>query len=105
MPYSNEANIKKALTNIDTGVFKLYRAAAKVYDVTHTTLLRRHHGVLITQYKAQIPRQTLSDTTKKRIKDLILWSERSRHALSFQQLREIAGKVSVANRRAPIVGI
>ena len=84
MPYSNEANIKKALADYDAGVFTSYRAAAKAYGLTHTTLSRRHQGVSMTRHEAAIPRQILSEATEQRLKDLILWSERFGHAFTFQ---------------------
>ena len=105
MPYSNEANIKKALGDYDAGAYPSYRAPAKAYDLTHTTLLRRYHGISMTRHEASKPRQILSEATEQRLKDLILWSERSGHAFTFQQLREIAGKASVASRGAPTLGI
>ena len=59
MAFSNEQKLQQALKDVQAQKFSLIRAAAKAYNVDHSTLGRRHKGG-VSKQNAREPQQLLS---------------------------------------------
>ena len=49
MAFSNEQKLQQALKDVQAQKFSLIRAAAKAYNVDHSTLGRRYKGSILKQ--------------------------------------------------------
>ena len=55
-----EEHIQQALSDLQQGQFSSVRAAARAYNLTESTLRRRHHGKTQERRQAHLPRLKLS---------------------------------------------
>jgi hypothetical protein len=102
MPISDQVILDEAIRDVQTRKFASIRAAARHYDLCHSTLQRRLHGGVLNHQKAK-EQSLLSKEQERLVKASILEAEAHGHPMTSLFVRELAEQISTRSSGLTIV--